>query len=278
MQVSATPTPSDAATVAGAFIWAYQQVTGHAPPSEYSWLMPMSQSALETGSWGRSLIQNNLGFVTTASPGDDYFVKGSNPLHFAAYGTLGQGALAMMRVLARDGALVHADAGDLSSYVASLQAGCYVGCDPGVYPSYEADIASLMQQLVSTQPRAYSENIMSSFSTGEAVGLGIGIVGAALLAYMIIEKDKPSVARGYARGARSRARAMDNPVQSLLFSRHDGWTPSRARNWAKSHGYKYGDVDVTDNQIHLRQTGTGRYKRYATKSFGSGIQARLGFR
>ena len=35
-------------------------------------------------------------------------------------------------------------------------------------------------------------------------------------------------------------------VQSLLFSRAEGWTTSKAKQWAKSHGYKHGKVDVTD--------------------------------
>lgn len=42
-------------------------------------------------------------------------------------------------------------------------------------------------------------------------------------------------------------------VQSLLFSRAEGWTTSKAKQWAKSHGYKHGKVDVTDQYIRLRQ-------------------------
>lgn len=41
-------------------------------------------------------------------------------------------------------------------------------------------------------------------------------------------------------------------IQSLLFCRVF-WNVKQARAWAKKHGFKSADVDVTENQIRLRQ-------------------------
>jgi hypothetical protein len=66
-------------------------------------------------------------------------------------------------------------------------------------------------------------------------------------------------------------------VQSLLFDRRF-FDVSRAREWAKRHDRLYGDVDVKDNFIHLRQEDPSRFKRYATIPFGRrGIVARVGW-
>ena len=62
-------------------------------------------------------------------------------------------------------------------------------------------------------------------------------------------------------------------VQSLLFSRAEGWTTSKAKQWAKSHGYKHGKVDVTDQYIRLRQFDPKGLKVKRTKTFGHGIKA-----
>jgi|GEM_PF-2561954 len=62
-------------------------------------------------------------------------------------------------------------------------------------------------------------------------------------------------------------------VQSLLFSRADGWTPSKAREWAKSHGYKYGKVHVTDQYVRLRQFDPKGLKVKRTITLGRGIRA-----
>ena len=61
-------------------------------------------------------------------------------------------------------------------------------------------------------------------------------------------------------------------VQSLLFDR-DLFSATRAREWAKSHGFKYGSIDTTERYHHLRQQEPdGRTCR--TISFGeSGIKA-----
>src|SRR5579871_6668811 len=82
--------------------------------------------------------------------------------------------------------------------------------------------------------------------------------------------EVPYVARAVDEAKRSRP-PMD--VQSLMFSRADGWTVSKAKQWAKSHGYKHGKVDVTDQYIRLRQFDPKGLKVKRTKTFGHGIKA-----
>jgi hypothetical protein len=85
---------------------------------------------------------------------------------------------------------------------------------------------------------------------------------------------------GHGRGRTHRARHgrhvalrpwHGSEVQSLLFDKQ--WTPSEAKDWAQSHGYKASKVHVTDDYIRLRQFEpiAGRAKR--TITFGQGIKA-----
>jgi hypothetical protein len=62
-------------------------------------------------------------------------------------------------------------------------------------------------------------------------------------------------------------------VQSLLFDRDAGWTPSTAKAWAKSHGYKYGKVHSTDQYVRIRQFDPKGFKVKRTIPFGRGIRA-----
>jgi len=62
-------------------------------------------------------------------------------------------------------------------------------------------------------------------------------------------------------------------VQSLLFSRAAGWTPSKAKAWAKSHGFKHGKVHTTAGQVRIRQFDPKGLKVKRTVPFGHGIQA-----
>ena len=67
-------------------------------------------------------------------------------------------------------------------------------------------------------------------------------------------------------------------VQALLFPA-DRFTAARAREWAKRHGWKAGDVDETTGFIHLRQEDPARFVRIRTVYLGgSGVQARVGWR
>jgi hypothetical protein len=75
---------------------------------------------------------------------------------------------------------------------------------------------------------------------------------------------------------RSREQAEPKPsmsAQSLLFDRSAGWTDSKAKAWAKSHGYLYGKVDVTDQYVRIRQFDPKGSKVIRTIPFGRGIRA-----
>jgi len=61
--------------------------------------------------------------------------------------------------------------------------------------------------------------------------------------------------------------------QSLLFDRAAGWTVEKAKAWAKSHGFKSGKVDVTDQYVRLRQFDPKGFAVKRTVPFGKGIRA-----
>ena len=64
-------------------------------------------------------------------------------------------------------------------------------------------------------------------------------------------------------------------VQSLIFSKNK-FTLDQAKEWAKKHNFKSG-VDEKENTYRFRQKDPGKFKRFATKEFGNGIQAVIGF-
>lgn len=61
-------------------------------------------------------------------------------------------------------------------------------------------------------------------------------------------------------------------VQSLLFARPQ-WTVREAKVWAQAHDYRYGDVDVTDAYVRLRQFDPAAGLQKRTITFGKGIKA-----
>jgi hypothetical protein len=61
-------------------------------------------------------------------------------------------------------------------------------------------------------------------------------------------------------------------VQSLLFSRADGWTAEKAKSWAKKHNFKASKVDVTDQYIRLRQLDPKGFQVKRTIPFGKGTK------
>jgi hypothetical protein len=62
-------------------------------------------------------------------------------------------------------------------------------------------------------------------------------------------------------------------IQSLLFGRDAGWTEGEAKQWAKSHGYKHGKVDITDQYVRIRQFDPSGLKVKRTITLGRGIRA-----
>lgn len=61
-------------------------------------------------------------------------------------------------------------------------------------------------------------------------------------------------------------------VQSLLFPKWD-FTPERAKEWARSHGYKYGNVDTTAGYHRIRQFDPDGAECRTIRFGDSGIQA-----
>lgn len=67
-------------------------------------------------------------------------------------------------------------------------------------------------------------------------------------------------------------------VQTLLFPT-DRFTVASAKAWAKKHDWKFGDVDIKTDFIHLRQEDPATFKRIRTVHFGGrGVQARVGWK
>ena len=60
------------------------------------------------------------------------------------------------------------------------------------------------------------------------------------------------------------SRGGTTEVQSLLFP-VALWTVARAKAWAKRNGKRYGDVDVTEQYVRLRQADPGEFRRMRTK-------------
>ena len=205
-QVTAEKTPYVAPVIAGAFIWAYTQVTGRDPVSQASYLMPMAQSAVETGYW-RSMFNNNTGNVTSAGGADEWMFEYVGSHRFRSYPTLGQGALAQMRWLAKHGALGFADSNDLTGYIGALKGGCYVGCPPeGDMSAYQASMASAMHKYNGVTPVPYSESGLMLTSTTRAWLLGGALLlGAAGVAYVIHE--------GFLDAAPKRRLVRRNPLE-----------------------------------------------------------------
>lgn len=119
-----------------------------------------AQSGVETANWSPDGFKNfNLGNITVGpNSSQDWMVQGSNPLHFAAYSSLKEGAQAMVDWLRTRGALGAAYAGSVANYVGALRRGCYLGCvgqgstTEQDYINYEAGINARLPRLLATTP------------------------------------------------------------------------------------------------------------------------------
>jgi hypothetical protein len=279
VHVAAVLTPSTAPEIAGALVAAYRQIMQRDPVQPEEWLYPLAQSALETGNW-KSMYNNNVGFLEF---GGDTFSLPNASGPFTSYANIGQSALAMMRWLFKRGVMAHAYAVDLPGYIDALQAGNYAGKDPGAYDRYRKAMPSLVKQYSSVVPTPYTEPPMPQTTTTTdntnvklAVAGGVIIVGAATLLAFAIASDK-TPRRAYARENPARLCPGGSKVQTLLFPR-DRFTPSRARAWARSHGYRYGKTDITQNYVRIRQLAPTGFRRMRTISLGHGVRAVVGWR
>lgn len=148
-----------------------------------------------------------------------------------------------------------------------------------------AQVQSALQKTYALRPGESAEDPVygQDFGAGlspnaKAALVGVAIVGvSAAVAWWLHES--PSPAR-----RRRPALAQENPaasrppmqVQSLLFRRDAGWTPARAKKWAKSRGFRTSPVEVTDGYIHLTQIPPEELSVIRSKSFGRGIVAHVG--
>lgn len=189
-QVSAELTPSDAPTVAGAFIYAYQQIFGQSPPRTESWLYPLCVSALETARW-TAMYNWNAGNVTDGTchgrvRGDVGTYRNphvTDALNFSAFSSLGAGAIAEIATLSCMGAMHAADAGDLGSFQYALETGCYAGCQP--YP----DLSAYVTRFQNVVPSAYFAGSSKLVIAGSIVLL------AGAIAYGIHEGQFDGIGR-----------------------------------------------------------------------------------
>ncbi len=69
--------------------------------------------------------------------------------------------------------------------------------------------------------------------------------------------------------------AKPTDVQTLIFSKKK-FTSEKAKAWAKSHGYKSGDVDTTGDSHRLRQREPGGMKGFHTIELTDGVKAVIG--
>jgi hypothetical protein len=143
-----------------------------------------AQSADETASW-KYMRNWNLGNITTADPNADWMIQSStNPLHFASYSSLLDGAKAMVSWLSSHN--IPLDSG-IAAYVAALQQGCYLGCLPpgGTatqtdYDNYQAAITRFLPQMQAAVPVAPAWTIPKTFWVAAAIIAGGYVVSAAV--------------------------------------------------------------------------------------------------
>ncbi len=66
-------------------------------------------------------------------------------------------------------------------------------------------------------------------------------------------------------------------VQTLLFSRNK-FSPSKAKQWAQSRGFRYGNewIDITDDYVRIRQADPSEFRTFRTIEFTPDIKAVIG--
>ena len=88
-KVESTPTRYTSSVLAEELVGAFVSKFGVQPSQNLASLL-WALICVETGN-GQFLTQNNVGFVTVSDDSQNYFLRGKNPLHFRAYGTLAEG-------------------------------------------------------------------------------------------------------------------------------------------------------------------------------------------
>jgi hypothetical protein len=120
-------------------------------------------------------------------------------------------------------------------------------------------------------PAPPAPQIGSAIDWGSVAFSGLALLGVGTLFFLALRFADQT------RGKKKR-NPISTRVQSLLFSRDAGWTVSSANAWARAHGYRAKDADVTANNVRLRQADPGRFSRLRTVTFSKakGIKAIIG--
>lgn len=192
-QVQATNTPSTPAAVAGALVYAYQQVTGRPPPGTSSYLIPLAQTAFETGGFGGGLWNWNLGNITAGSTSQNWVFLPGNSLHFRAYDSITTGAISFMSWLNSHGCLPYADENDLTGYVNALQAGGYFGSTSAA--TYQAGMQAYLTKYAGLVPSGYTAPLLSPKMTKTLIQSAaiLTLCGAGVWFIMKAEHPKRSL-------------------------------------------------------------------------------------
>lgn len=169
-----------------------------------------AQSAVETAGWA-AMHNYNFGNVTptAAQAASGPWMDQGLPMKYIAYPDALSGAMGMVGWLTSHGLIAAASIGDLDSYMAGLQAGCYLGCvgltDPTGhtvsqtdYDNYRAGIASWIAKLAPLTPVAPP----GSFPWG-MTAVGVSLAAAGSLAF-------PDVRHLAAKGLRALGRWLSS--------------------------------------------------------------------
>lgn len=113
------------------------------------------------------------------------------------------------------------------------------------------------------------------------VGMVATFAGAIISIGGAVSAFNPRGSRRLGAGERSgrrRRKKAGGQVQSLIFPRSD-YTPSEAKAWARSHGFRAPKTHVTKSTIRIRQTSPKGYRRMRTKTLDSstGVKAVVGW-
>lgn len=164
-------------------------------------------------------------------------------------------------------------------------------------------------QLKSPRIKAVQDGTHAAYKDEDAVGSVVGALfaladkadtgdrSAARIIDRVLEGGPGGVDKMIRHGAHvpaeimayARAPQRDNPakkrrkrgdIQSLVFKRSKGWTPTTAREWAASHGYKSSNalMDVTPTEVRIRQEDPDKYSTIRAFDFSKaqGISATYG--
>jgi hypothetical protein len=148
-----------------------------------------SQSADETASW-KAMYNWNLGNITAVGNEDYVIESSSNSGHFRAYGSILDGAQAMVDWVTSHGALSAAEDNDVASYVQVLAQHCYLGCigqtdqtghtvSQADYDNYQINISSRLPAMQAATPIAPGWSNMKTIAVFGTIAAAAFVFAAA---------------------------------------------------------------------------------------------------